>query len=96
MLPGTRKNENDGQQLRFGIGKNEYPGQGDKHEGLLDGLGGQMYRNPIQKNRVVARRTVQVVRRDHVGVRENSDGVFLRAFVHVHVNACTVHVNTCT
>jgi len=79
----------EGQQFRFVRGKNEYPGQGDKQEGQLHGLGGQLHRNPIRKNGILAPHLVQVVRRQHAGVRENSDGVFLRAFVHVHVNTCT-------
>lgn len=90
---GIRQSDQHGQQLRFGIGKNEYPGQGDKQEGQLHGLGGQMHCNPIRKNGILAPHLVQAVRRQHAGVRENSDGIFHRVFVHVHVDARMGHID---
>lgn len=62
----------EGQQFHLAREKNEYPGQGDKQEGQLHGLGGQMHCNPIRKNGILAPHLVQVVRRQHAGVRQNS------------------------
>ena len=90
---GRRKNEHHGQQLSFGVGKNESPGRGDQSEGHLDHFPGLVVCIPVQRRSVVARRTVKVVRQQHAGVRENSDGIFHRVFVHVHVDARTEHID---
>ncbi|MBD1433253.1 hypothetical protein H8B06_10475 [Sphingobacterium sp. DN00404] len=91
MLPRVRRHSQEAQKYSIDAWKNSFPAHGNKREDHLYHFPGRIGHISVRQHCAVVRRTVRVVRRHDIGVWRNGKKVIHRVFVHVHVNACTVH-----
>ena len=96
LLPGVWGHSQEGRKYPIDAWKNSFPAHGNKRKDHQYHFSVRIILVPVRRNRVVARHTAQVVRRHHVGVRENSKKIFLCNYVHVHANACTERLDFVT